>query len=117
MEQTPLDMTLAVAALTALGQLSRMAVFRLLAQDVTGGLPAGAIARLLDMRPNTLSGHLNILLHARLLTSTRHGRSIRYTVNAAGLRALMTWLLQDCCGGAPELCAPVLDRIACTCRG
>jgi ArsR family transcriptional regulator, arsenate/arsenite/antimonite-responsive transcriptional repressor len=109
-----MEMSRAVAAFEALGQLSRLGVFRLLAQ--TGGATAGDIARQLAMKPNTLSGHLSILQAAGLLASTREGRSIRYSVDAAGLRALLTWLLQDCCGGSPELCAPVLNRIACACK-
>ena len=104
----------AVAALEALGQPSRLQVFRLLAQS--GGCPAGEIARALEMKPNTLSGHLAILQNAGLLTSSRDGRIIRYAVDADGLRALLSWLLQDCCGGNPDLCAPVLDRIACACK-
>jgi ArsR family transcriptional regulator, arsenate/arsenite/antimonite-responsive transcriptional repressor len=104
----------AVAALEALGQPSRLEVFRLLSRS--GGATAGDIARRLGLKPNTLSGHLAILQGAGLLASVREGRSIRYSVDAAGLRGLLTWLLQDCCGGSPELCAPVVDRIACTCK-
>lgn len=109
-----MEITHAVTAFEALGQPSRLQVFRLLAQS--GGCAAGDIARQLDMKPNTLSGHLAILQNAGLLTSSRDGRSIRYSVDAAGLRGLLAWLLQDCCGGSPDLCAPVLDRLACACK-
>jgi DNA-binding transcriptional ArsR family regulator len=109
-----MEITHAVTAFEALGQPSRLLVFRLLAQS--GGCAAGNIARQLDMKPNTLSGHLSILRAAGLLVAVRDGRSIRYSVDAAGLRGLLTWLLQDCCGGSPDLCAPVLDRIACDCK-
>lgn len=109
-----MEMTHAIAAFEALGQPSRLGVFRLLAQ--TGGCTAGDIARQLGMKPNTLSGHLSILQDAGLLSSTREGRSIRYCVDADGLRGLLTWLLQDCCGGSPELCAPVLNRFTCACE-
>ena len=109
-----MEMSRAVTAFQALGQPSRLAVFRLLAQS--GGCSAGDIARQLEMKPNTLSGHLSILQEAGLLSAAREGRSIRYSVDAAGLRGLLTWLLQDCCGGSPELCAPVLNRIACVCE-
>ncbi len=60
-----------------------------------------------------MSSPLAILQAAGLISARRDGRSIHYAADMAGLRALMAWLLQDCCGGSPETCAPVLDRIAC----
>jgi ArsR family transcriptional regulator, arsenate/arsenite/antimonite-responsive transcriptional repressor len=110
-----MDISNALLAFDALGQPSRLAVFRLLVQTAPDGLPAGDIARQLDLRPNTLSTHLAQLQSAKLIAPTRHGRSIRYSADMAGVRGLLSWLLQDCCGGSPEICAPVLDRIACAC--
>lgn len=106
----------ALSAFEALGQPTRLAVFRLLVQTGSGGLAAGDIALTLDLRPNTLSTHLSILSQAGLITASRQGRSIRYSADMLGLRALMTWLLQDCCGGKPETCGPILDLIACACE-
>lgn len=110
-----MDMKNALSAFDALGQPSRLAVFRLLVQTGPAGMAAGDIARQLDLVPNTLSSQLATLQAAGLISATRHGRSIRYAADMAGLRALVAWLLQDCCGGSPEICAPVLDRIACVC--
>ena len=110
-----MDMPRALLAFDALGQPSRLAVFRLLVQTTPEGLAAGDIARRLDMRPNTLSTHLAQLQSAGLILPARDGRTIRYSADMTGVRGLLSWLLQDCCGGSPEICAPVLDRIACTC--
>ncbi len=107
-----MEMTNALSAFQALGQPSRLAVFRLLVQSSPDGLAAGDIARQLDLRANTLSTHLAILQAADLIQPTRDGRSIVYAADMSALRGLLTWLLQDCCGGSPELCAPVLDQIA-----
>ena len=74
------------------------------------------ISQRLHLRPNTLSTHLSILTQAGLITAAREGRSIRYSADMGGLRALMSWLLQDCCGGKPETCGPILDQIACACE-
>jgi DNA-binding transcriptional ArsR family regulator len=111
-----MEMMNALSAFEALGQPTRLAVFRLLVQTGSGGLAAGDIALTLDLRPNTLSTHLSILSQAGLITASRQGRSIRYSADMLGLRALMTWLLQDCCGGKPETCGPILDQIACACE-
>ena len=110
-----MEMNRAVVALEALGQPTRLAVFRLLLTVGPAGMAAGDVARALDVKANTLSPHLALLQAARLVTATRDGRIIAYAADMVGLRALMGWLLQDCCGGSPEICAPVLDRIACPC--
>lgn len=110
-----MEMTAAVRAFEALGQPTRLAVFRLLVQALPGDIPAGQIATRLDLRANTLSSHLASLTDAALIRAERHGRSIRYAADIDGLRALVAWLLQDCCGGKPETCAPLLAQITCTC--
>jgi ArsR family transcriptional regulator, arsenate/arsenite/antimonite-responsive transcriptional repressor len=110
-----MDMFRALSAFGALGQPTRLAVFQLLVTVEPEGLAAGDIARRLDLRANTPSTHLGILQAAGMIAAVRDGRSIHYSVNPAGLRGLLIWLMQDCCGGAPETCAPVLDRIVCAC--
>ena len=106
-----MEMIDALSAFEALGQPTRLAVFRLLAQ--AGPLAAGDIALSLDLRPNTLSSHLAILAQSGLVTAARRGRSIQYGADLQGLRALIAWLLHDCCGGKPETCGPILDLIVC----
>jgi arsenate reductase len=106
-----MDMPHALAAFDALGQPSRLTVFRLLVQTGSAGLAAGDIAARLEMKPNTLSTHLGILESAGLIAAQRQGRSIRYFAQMEGLRGLMAWMVQDCCGGNPDACAPLLDLI------
>jgi len=97
----------AVAALSALAHESRLTVFRMLVQAGHKGIAAGEIARRLDVPPNTLSSNLNILSHAGLIDKRRDGRSIIYAARYANMAELLQYLLQDCCGGAPEVCAPL----------
>lgn len=101
----------ATSALSALAQESRLAVFRLLVRAGASGLPAGDIAEALDIRHNTLSTHLAILTRAGLLRSRREGRSVIYSVDFDGTRALLGFLLEECCQGAPEICSPALDTV------
>ena len=104
----------AVSALSALAQDSRLDVYRLLVRVGGDGMAAGAIAREIGVMPNTLSSHLTILDHAGLIGSRRDGRSIIYTANYDTMRDLLSFLVDDCCGGRPEICAPrvlaTLDR-------
>ena len=99
----------AVTCLSALGHQGRLRIFRMLVQAGIMGLPAGEIARRLDVLPNSLSANLNILSHAGLVRSRRQGRSIIYTAEYDRMRGVLGFLVEDCCGGSPEICLPLAD--------
>lgn len=106
----------AVVALSALAHEGRLKAYRLLVAAGPEGLAAGEIARRLQTPPNTLSANLALLSQAGLATSRREGRSILYAARFDRMGALMGFLADDCCGGAPEVCAPVaraLERAGC----
>ena len=92
-----MDETAAVAALAALAQASRLAVFRLLVQQGPAGLAAGAIGERVGIPATTLSFHLAQLGHAGLVVSRRHGRSIVYAAHYAAMQDLLGFLLDNCC--------------------
>ena len=101
----------AILALAALAQSTRLDVFRLLVKHEPEGLPAGDIAKAIAVPHNTLSSHLAILTRADLVTSERRSRSIVYRANLATLEALTLFMLQDCCGGMPDLCASLIENL------
>ncbi len=103
----------AIRALGALAQETRLDIFRLLVQHGPEGLAAGEIAARLRLPAPTLSFHLNQLRFAGLVTSHRRSRSIIYAANYQTMGDLLGYLTQNCCGGRPELCAPVLPAAAC----
>jgi ArsR family transcriptional regulator, arsenate/arsenite/antimonite-responsive transcriptional repressor len=105
----------ALAALAALGQPTRLAIFRLLMRREPDGLAAGAIAQSVGCPHNTLSTHLSILARSGLVHGTRDGRSIVYRADVEGMRALVAFLVNDCCNGHPEICnlAGVLRETDC----
>jgi DNA-binding transcriptional ArsR family regulator len=94
----------ALQALAALSHATRLEVFRLLVAQGAIGLPAGQIAERLEVAPSTLSPHLAQLERAGLATSWRDERRIFYAVDVEGMRALLTYLTEECCGGHPEIC-------------
>lgn len=104
-------MKTAVAALSALAHESRLVAFRLLMQAGPEGIPAGEIARQLDVPPNTLSSNLTILSHAGLIEGRREGRSIIYSAKYDNMTALLEYLMEDCCGGLPEICASLAEIV------
>jgi ArsR family transcriptional regulator, arsenate/arsenite/antimonite-responsive transcriptional repressor len=103
-----METTDAVAALAALAQDSRLDVFRLLVQAGPEGLAAGAIAERLALAPNTLSFHFDRLRQAGLVTVKREGRSLIYAARFETMNALLSYLTENCCGGDPSACAPVV---------
>jgi ArsR family transcriptional regulator len=94
----------ALAALAALGQPTRLEIFRLLMRAEPEGMPAGLIADKVGCQHNTLSSHLSILARSGLVRGARSGRSIIYRADVEGIRTLIGFLVTDCCGGHPELC-------------
>jgi ArsR family transcriptional regulator len=94
----------ALAALAALGQQTRLEIFRLLMGSEPKGLSAGAIAEKIGCPHNTLSSHLSILARSGLIRGARDGRSIIYRADVEGIRTLIGFLVTDCCHGHPELC-------------
>ena len=106
----------AIKRLSALAQEGRLAVFRLLVKAGPAGVAAGDIARALGVAPNTLSAQLTLLANAGLVASRRDGRSIIYAAGYDGMSELLVYLMEDCCQGRPEVCAPlaaVASRAAC----
>ena len=97
-----------LSALAALSQATRLQTFRLLVSREPDGVPAGELAREIGVPQNTLSTHLSILANAGLVHGERHSRSIIYRSDLDRLRELVLFLLKDCCGGRPDLCAPLI---------
>ncbi len=103
-----METIIAVTALAALAQETRLAIFRHLVELGPEGAVAGSIAGALDTAPATLSFHLKELSHADLVVSTQEGRFIRYSANFMTMNALIAYLSENCCGGEPcgPVCAP-----------
>jgi len=105
----------AILALAALAQPTRLEVFRLLVKHEPDGLAAGEIARLLTVQQNTMSSHLAILTRASLVAPKRSGRSIAYRADLTHFQNVLLFMLKDCCGGRPEICAPLIESLAPCC--
>jgi DNA-binding transcriptional ArsR family regulator len=105
-----------IDALSALAQSTRLDAFRLLVSREPDGVAAGELARLVAIPQNTMSSHLAILARAGLVRSERLSRSIIYRADLRRFREVTLFLLRDCCGGHPDLCAPLIADLAPCCR-
>jgi ArsR family transcriptional regulator len=103
----------ATAALGALAQKTRLGAFRLLVEHEPNGLPAGDIARNLGVPANTLSTHLATLTQQDLVVAERRSRSVIYRARVDRLQALILFLAKDCCRGRTDLCAHLIEELAC----
>ena len=103
----------AVDALGALAHETRLAVFRMLVKAGPEGMIAGAIAEQQGVPPSTMSHHLAMLERAGLVESERESRLVHYRTDYSGMRRLLAFLMQDCCQGAPEMCADLTSELIC----
>lgn len=105
----------ALAALGALAQATRLAIFRLLVSQGPAGLAAGEIGEHLGLAPPTLSFHLKELSHAGLLRSRAQGRFIFYAPDFDAMNALLSYLTENCCAGSGVAQDGAVDRPCTTC--
>lgn len=103
----------ATIALAALGQATRLSVFRLLVEAGPEGRMAGEIADALSLPGATLSFHLKELSAAGLIQGEQRSRFICYRANYATMNDLIAFLTHNCCGGKAEAsCMPVAKKAA-----
>lgn len=104
-----------ILALAALAQSMRLDAFRLILEHEPEGLAAGEVARRLTVPHNTMSAHLAVPARAGLIGAERCRHSIIYLTRLDRIREVATYLLNDCCGGRPEICAPLIDELTPRC--
>ncbi len=102
-----------IAALGALAQETRLAIFRLLVEAGPAGMPVGAIAEKLGLANATLSFHLKELTHAGLTIATPQGRSIIYSAQFETMNGIIAYLTENCCAGSS--CSPSIAACAPDC--
>jgi DNA-binding transcriptional ArsR family regulator len=105
-----MDEDVAVQALAALAQSSRLKVFRAIVGTGPAGVQPGQLSAALDIPANTLSFHLKELHHAALVSVQREGRFLRYRADLGAMQSLMDFLTAHCCQGVP--CSDMLN-LAC----
>ena len=108
-ERVGMDEDLAVKALAALAQASRLRVFRAIVGAGPEGLQPGQLSLALDVPANTLSFHLKELHHAGLVRVQREGRFLRYRADMAVMQSLVGFLTAHCCQGLPCSDMPLMS--------
>ena len=108
-----MDERQALSAFGALSQETRLQIIRMLVVAGPDGLAAGAVAEKASVSPSNVSFHLKELERSGLIAQKRESRSIIYTANYDALGGLIRFLMENCCAGNPEICAPAASVAAC----
>lgn len=93
--------------LSVLSHPQRMAIFRLLVRRCPDEVPAGEIARVLDLKASTASVYLSALNQCGLIRQSRRGTSVLYQMDLDAAQSVVSDLFLDCCRGRPDLCPPL----------
>ncbi len=93
----------AVDALAALGNPTRLRLYRLLVRAGDEGLNAGDIQARVEVPASTLAHHLTALARADLILQERRGREVVSRVNYGVMNALLAFLGEHCCAGLEAL--------------
>ena len=90
-----------IKALAALAQPNRLQIFRALVVQGPGGMTPAVLAEQLVVPAATLSFHLKELLNADLVSQERSGRNLIYRAQFDRMNAVLAYLTENCCQGAP----------------
>ena len=99
----------ALIAFGALSQETRLRLLRLLVVAGKDGIAAGSLAEQVEASPSNVSFHLKELERAGLVSTRRDSRSIVYNAEFDVLSRLIRFIMEDCCSGRPEICAPAVN--------
>lgn len=102
----------AAARLEALGNPTRLRIYRALVRAGDGGLSVGKLQTKLDVAPSTLSHHLKSLIIVGLIGQERQGTTLICRANYAVMEGLVGFLVAECCADAACADRPARDAIA-----
>ena len=106
--------SIVVKSLAALAQPLRLQLFRALVVAGQRGMTPGTMAQGLGISPSSLSFHLKELMNAGLVTQERVSRNLIYRAAFDRMDAVLGYLTDNCCAGAPcDVNLPTMSLAAC----
>src|SRR4029079_2943777 len=93
----------AADALAALGNRTRLRIFKLLVRAGRGGTNIGTIQKMLSVPATTLTHHLTTLASAGLVDQERRGREVICTANYKAVTDVLAYVKEECCAGLENL--------------
>ena len=98
----------AAARLEALGNPTRLRIYRALVKAGDGGMSVGKLQSKLDVAASTLSHHIKTMLIVGLISQERHSTTLICRANYDVMRSLVGFLVEECC--AEGVCPPARSK-------
>jgi DNA-binding transcriptional ArsR family regulator len=92
----------AAAHLEALGNPTRLKIYRALIRAGRAGMAVGRLQDRLKIAPSTLSHHIKSLVVVGLVTQVREGTTLVCHANYEVMRGLVDFLVAECCCESAE---------------
>jgi DNA-binding transcriptional ArsR family regulator len=92
----------AAAHLEALGNPTRLKIYRTLVRAGEAGLAVGRLQEKLKIAPSTLSHHIKTLVVVGLVNQVRDSTTLVCHANYDVMRELVDFLVAECCADAAE---------------
>jgi DNA-binding transcriptional ArsR family regulator len=92
----------AAAHLEALGNPTRLKIYRTLVRAGDAGLPVGRLQDKLKIAPSTLSHHIKALMVVGLINQVRDATTLICHANYDVMRGLVDFLVAECCSDSAE---------------
>lgn len=86
-------------ALAALGNRTRLRIFKLLVRAGPGGANITTLQRLLRIPATTLAHHIATLVQAGLMKQERRSREVICTADYKALFGVLEYVKEECCAG------------------
>lgn len=97
-----MNIEIAAGQLEALGQPTRLAIYRALVRAGEGGLMVGRLQARIGVAASTLTHHLHRLIEVGIVTQERDGTSLICRASYPQMDALIGFLREECCAGDGE---------------
>jgi ArsR family transcriptional regulator, arsenate/arsenite/antimonite-responsive transcriptional repressor len=95
----------AAAQLEALGNPTRLAIYRTLVRAGETGLSVGRLQTKIGAAASTLSHHLQKLIQVGLVNQERHGTTLICRAKFQEMQSLVGYLVDECCADMTETSA------------
>ena len=96
----------AASQLEALGNTTRLRIYRALVRAGDEGMPVGRLQHKLEIAASTLSHHLKRLVDTDLVIQERQATTLICTANYRDMQALIGYLVDECCADAKCVTTP-----------
>lgn len=96
---TGVDLNRAATRLAALGQETRLSIYRILIRAMPQGCPVGDVQNRLNIPNSTLSFHLKKLVDVGLVVQERRATTLICRADAAAMDQTIGFLARECCTG------------------